>query len=87
MVRALERAAPGKTKETFRSQAASEDFSYYAQAVPGLFVFLGGTPPDRDPLTAPSNHNPSFFVDEATLVTGVRAHVEFVLGYAEAQRP
>ncbi|WP_437599306.1 hypothetical protein [Sorangium sp. So ce590] len=29
--------------------------------------------------TAASNHNPAFYVDDATLVTGVRAHVELVL--------
>jgi amidohydrolase len=65
------------------NQAASEDFSYFSEKVPGLYVFLGGTPADKDPATAPSNHNPGFFVDESTLITGVRSHVEFVLGYAQ----
>ncbi len=83
MVPALQKAALGKAEESFINQAASEDFSYYAEKVPGLFVFLGATPADKDPAKAASNHNPGFFVDEATLITGVRSHVEFVLGYAQ----
>lgn len=83
MVPALQKASDGKATETFVNQAASEDFSYYAEKVPGLFVFLGATPKDQDPAKAASNHNPGFFVDESTLITGVRSHVEFVLGYAD----
>jgi metal-dependent amidase/aminoacylase/carboxypeptidase family protein len=42
---------------------ASEDFSFYAKAAPGLFVFLGVTPLDQDPAKAAPNHKPAFFVD------------------------
>ena len=83
MVPALQKASSGKASETFVNQAASEDFSYFSEKVPGLYVFLGATPADKDPATAASNHNPGFFVDESTLITGVRSHVEFVLGYAQ----
>jgi metal-dependent amidase/aminoacylase/carboxypeptidase family protein len=51
---------------------ASEDFSFYAQEVPGLYVFLGVTPKDQDPAKAAPNHNPNFFVDESALVVGAR---------------
>ena len=50
----------------------SEDFSYYAQRAPGLFVFLGATRKGVDPATAPANHSPSFDVDEGVLPLGVR---------------
>lgn len=83
MAPALQKASDGNATEVFVNQAASEDFSYFAEKVPGLYVFLGATPADQDLATVPSNHNPGFFVDEATLITGVRSHVEFVLGYAE----
>jgi amidohydrolase len=49
----------------------SEDFSYYQMAVPGLFVFLGVTPPDQVG-KAEANHSGRFMVDERALVTGVR---------------
>lgn len=51
----------------------AEDFSYYQQAVPGFFFFIGCTPPDRDPMTAAPNHSPRFFLDEACLKLGVRS--------------
>ncbi len=51
----------------------SEDFSYYAQRTPGLFIFLGATRKGVDPATAPANHSPYFEVDEGVLPLGVRA--------------
>lgn len=83
MVPALQRASGGKARELKTGQAASEDFAYYAEKVPGLFVFLGATPPGKDLAKVAANHHPAFFVDDAALATGVRSHVEFVLGYAD----
>ncbi len=51
----------------------SEDFSFFQRVVPGLFFFIGVTPPGKDPALAAPNHSPRFFADEAALVTGVRA--------------
>lgn len=68
----LQRAADGKTSIA-ALPGASEDFSYFAQQAPGLFVFLGITPEGQDPATAPPNHNPRFTVDEAALLVGTRA--------------
>ena len=65
--------ASGRPASVSPLQGASEDFSFFAQATPGLFVFLGITPRDQDPATAAPNHNPNFFVDESALVVGVRA--------------
>ena len=83
MVKALALAAPGKVEELPASLSPSEDFSYYAQKVPGLFVFLGATPADQDMSKVPNNHSPYFTADDATLATGVKAHVQFVLNYPQ----
>ncbi|SDT95658.1 amidohydrolase [Halopseudomonas salegens] len=50
----------------------SEDFSYFAQQVPGVFFFLGVTPPEQMGRAAP-NHSPEFMVDDDALLTGIRA--------------
>ena len=67
----LKRAADGRVAEAPPS-GATEDFSLFAQAAPGLYVFLGVTPRDQDPATAAPNHNPKFFVDESSLLVGTR---------------
>ena len=50
----------------------SEDFSEFANRVPGMFVFLGIVPAGQDPLTAAPNHSPYFFADEGALPVGVK---------------
>jgi amidohydrolase len=60
---------------------AAEDFAWYAAAVPAFFLFVGVTPPDRDPATVPANHSPLFFLDERGLDTGVRSMLGIALGY------
>ncbi len=61
----------------------SEDFSYYQQRIPGVFVFLGVTPPGVSQADAPPNHSPYFDTYEPALEVGVRAHVMLALGYLE----
>jgi amidohydrolase len=62
----------------------SEDFSFFQRVVPGLFIFLGVVPPGIDPLTAAPNHSPRFFIDEQSLVVGVRALAHLAADYLEA---
>jgi amidohydrolase len=50
----------------------AEDFSYFQEKVPGVFVMLGVTPAGQDPAKVAANHSPYFFADEAALPNGVR---------------
>jgi amidohydrolase len=58
----------------------AEDFSYFQQEVPGLFFFLGVTPPGQE-ATAAQNHSPLFFADESALPVGVRALTSLTVDY------
>jgi metal-dependent amidase/aminoacylase/carboxypeptidase family protein len=60
---------------------ATEDFSFYAKAAPGLFFWVGITPPDQDPTRVAPNHSPLFKVDEAGLLIGLRAILHVVADY------
>lgn len=84
MLPVLKRAAGGQVTRS-SLQGASEDFSFFAQKVPGLFVFLGITPRDQDPATAAPNHNPNFFVDESALVVGARAMGSMAVNFLSAE--
>lgn len=58
----------------------AEDFSYFQQQVPGLFLLLGITPP-AEVGRAPQNHSPKFLVDESALITGVRTLAHLAIDY------
>lgn len=49
----------------------AEDFSYFANEVPGFYFYLGATPEGVDPATVPTNHSPRFDADEGTLRVGL----------------
>jgi amidohydrolase len=59
----------------------AEDFSFYQEKVPGLFIFLGGMPKNGDPLKAPSHHTPDFFIDESGFTLGVNTLCNLALDY------
>jgi amidohydrolase len=58
-----------------------DDFSFMAQSVPGFFFFVGITPADSPPGGAAPNHSPLFQVDEAGLLTGLRALTHATVDY------
>ena len=85
MLPTLERVAgQGKVLE-LPPQTVAEDFSAYQERIPGLFLFLGVTPPDQDWKTAASNHSPRFIADERALPVGVRALVELAVDFLNAR--
>jgi hippurate hydrolase len=57
--------------------SGSEDFSRVLDQVPGAMVFLGATPRDRDPATAPFNHSPEAAFDDAVMADGVTLYADF----------
>lgn len=61
----------------------AEDFSYYANEVPGLFLWLGVRTPGADRERFPPNHSPLFRIDEAALPLGVRALAHLAVGFLE----
>jgi amidohydrolase len=87
-VELVERMAPSLARvggRTIRSDvpaSASEDFSYYANVVPGMFFNVGiARPNEKD---AASNHSPRFYVDEAGLIYGLRATLHLIADYTKS---
>jgi amidohydrolase len=62
-------------------QTVSEDFAYFAQAVPSMFFFVGSTAADKDPATMPINHSPLYSPDEAAMDVGLRAMLQATLDF------
>jgi amidohydrolase len=59
----------------------AEDFAYYGQKVPSFFFMVGVTPKGTNVLTAPANHSPLFYLDEAALPIAVRAMTQMAADY------
>jgi amidohydrolase len=59
----------------------AEDFSFFQEKVPGLFIFLGGMPKGKDPLKTAAHHTPDFFIDESGFSLGVKALCNLTLDY------
>ena len=55
-----------------------EDFSYFAQKVPGCFFFLGTMPEGKDKMSTP-HHCSHFDIDEDSMVIGTSVFVELAL--------
>jgi amidohydrolase len=81
MLPTLERVAPGKVRES-EPITGAEDYAFYQREVPGLFFFVGITPP-AEVGRAAANHSPFFFVDESALLTGVRALAHLTADYLQ----
>ncbi len=61
----------------------AEDFSFFAQKVPGLYFFVGGLTKGKDPKTAGDHHTPQFLIDDNAFKTGVNALTNLVFDYME----
>jgi amidohydrolase len=81
MLPSLEKVAGKENLIKMPKITGSEDFSFYALEVPGLFVFLGVTPKGKDPRTAANNHSPYFFADESSFKVGTATLTQLTLDY------
>ena len=62
-------------------QTISEDFSFYQQRIPGVFVFLGIRKPGASMDEYAPNHSPRFKIDESGLKLGVRLLANLTVDY------
>lgn len=73
----------GKNTNNFKvanRETGAEDFSFFANEVPGIYIFLGVTPEDQLK-DAKTNHSPYFFADESALAIGVRLLTQMTVDY------
>jgi metal-dependent amidase/aminoacylase/carboxypeptidase family protein len=59
----------------------AEDFSFFQEEVPGVYLWIGGKPLDVDPKDAPAHHTPEFFVHDDGMKLGVRLLTNMTLDY------
>jgi amidohydrolase len=83
MLQSLQKSAGVENVVLVPPKTGSEDFSFYAQKVPGLYFFIGGSPKGKDPKTSAPHHTANFFIDDSSFKTGVKAFCNLVFDYME----
>lgn len=86
MLPSLQKAAGKENVLLVVPETGSEDFSFFAQKVPGLYFYIGGLPKGKDPKTSASHHTPEFFIDDSGFKTGVSAFCNLVFDYMEMNK-
>lgn len=74
----VERVAGAANVRLIPPTTGAEDFSYFANEVPGFFYRLGTTKPGT---TSGGHHTPTFMADDASIPIGMRLMTELVLDY------
>jgi amidohydrolase len=64
-----------------RAITGAEDFSFYAEKVPSLFIFLGGMDPSKNRAETAGHHTPNFQIDDRGLKLGVEIYTNIALDY------
>jgi amidohydrolase len=85
MMPTLQRVAGEDGLVSVQPQTVAEDFSYFANETPGLYLFLGNGEPGKDPAMLPSNHSPLFDMYEPSMEIGVRAFSHLVVDYLQGE--
>ncbi|MDH5832375.1 amidohydrolase [Luteimonas kalidii] len=79
----LERAAGADNVVEVPRYTIAEDFSVFANTVPGLYFFVGTTPQGQELASAPMNHSPLYAPDESALDLGVRAMLQATVDFLD----
>jgi amidohydrolase len=69
----FERLVGAENVQQIGLQTVADDFAFFGTEVPALYFWVGITPRDSDPQTAAFNHSPLFYLDEAGMLTGLKA--------------
>lgn len=65
-----------------KAVTGAEDFAFYREKAPSLFLYLGGMPKGMNPEKTASHHTPDFHVEDTGMILGVRTLVYLSLDYA-----
>ena len=81
MLPTLVRTAGQENVENRKATTGAEDFSFFQEEVPGVYLFLGGKPLDVEPKDAPAHHTPEFFVHDDGMKLGVKLLTNMTIDY------
>ncbi|UYZ62476.1 amidohydrolase [Hymenobacter weizhouensis] len=86
MLPSLRRAAGPSNVVLQKAVTGAEDFAFYQEKVPGVFVFVGGMPKGKNPADTAPHHTPGFFIDESGLTLGVKTLTTLAVDYLNGKK-
>ncbi|MBW3535459.1 MAG: amidohydrolase [Gemmatimonadetes bacterium] len=86
-VTALARVAGAENVKVTDLITGAEDFSFFANEVPGFYFFVGGKPLDVPEAEAAAHHTPDFFIEESGLRLGIESMLALTLDYLRRNAP
>ena len=81
MLPTMQRTAGVENTLLSKPVTGAEDFSFFQEQVPGLYVWVGGKPLDVSEEDSPAHHTPEFYVDDSGMKLGVKLLTNFTLDY------
>ena len=81
MLPTIQRTAGIQNTLLSKPVTGAEDFSFFQEQVPGLYVWVGGKPLDVSEEDSPAHHTPEFYVDDSGMKLGVKLLTNFTLDY------
>ena len=81
MLPTLQRTAGKDGAVLAKAVTGAEDFSFYQEQIPGLFLWVGGKPLDVPEADSPAHHTPDFYVDDKGMKLGVKLLTNLTLDY------
>ncbi|WP_339725418.1 amidohydrolase [uncultured Paraglaciecola sp.] len=66
-----------------KAVTGAEDFSFFQEQIPGLYLWVGGKPLDTPADKAPAHHTPEFYVDDSGMKTGVKLLTDLTMDYMD----
>lgn len=79
----LERTIGKDNLSIMNPTGGAEDFGFFGEVVPSFFFNVGGRPTNIKEADAAPHHTPDFYVDDAGLITGIKATLAIALDYLE----
>ncbi|HEX8328173.1 MAG TPA: amidohydrolase [Hymenobacter sp.] len=81
MLPTLQAVAGAANVREIKAVTGAEDFSFYQEKVPGVFLFVGGMAKGQDPATTADHHTAGFRIDESGLTLGVKTLATLAADY------
>ncbi|MBL4941070.1 MAG: amidohydrolase [Colwellia sp.] len=81
MLPVLQATAGAENTKVTNPVTGAEDFSFFQEKVPGLYLFVGGRSKNISAEQAPDHHTPEFEIDESGMKLGVKLLTNLTLEY------